>query len=131
MPVRAPQRTYQLAGVAGRTSKPAARTDLAGSFSFINEAQFVALLKNIGQNAPVTLPACAEVHGPKSRHDRMAADQVEDQRSPSTRARQPERRRRDVGWYMQDEERARNWRVTLRPSDRIVVGQHHAQYEPR
>src|SRR5262245_1762640 len=51
--VRAPQRTYQLASVAGPNLKAGCGgIDLfAGSFSFINEAQFVALLKNIGQNA--------------------------------------------------------------------------------
>src|SRR5262245_37520345 len=51
--VRVPQRTYQLASVAGPNLKAGcAGIDLfAGSFSYINEAQFVALLKNIGQNA--------------------------------------------------------------------------------
>jgi conjugative transfer pilus assembly protein TraH len=125
--VRAPQRTYQLAGVAGPNLKAGCGgIDLfAGSFSFINEAQFVALLKNIGQNALGYFFQLAL----KSMAPEIAVtiewlqDQAQKINALNVNSCQAARSVVDgtVGRYMQaDEERARNWRVTLGDfSDRI------------
>jgi conjugative transfer pilus assembly protein TraH len=125
--VRVPQRTYQLASIAGPNLKAGCGgIDLfAGSFSFINEAQFVALLKNIGQNALGYFFQLAL----KSMAPEIAVtiewlqDQAQKLNAVNINSCQAARGLVDgtVGRYMQaDEERARNWRVTLGDfSDRI------------
>lgn len=125
--VRAPQRTYQLAAVAGPNLKVGCGgIDLfAGSFSFINEAQFVALLKNIGQNALGYFFQLAL----KSMAPEIAVtiewlqDQAQKLNALNINSCQAARGIVDgtVGRYLQaDEERARNWRVALGDfSDRI------------
>jgi len=125
--VRVPQKTFQLAAVAGPNLKAGCGgIDLfAGSFSFINEAQFVALLKNIGQNALGYFFQLAL----KSMAPEIAVtlewlqDQAQKMNALNINSCNAARGLVDgtVGRYFHaDEERAKNWRVTLGDfSDRV------------
>ena len=82
--VRVPQRTYQLASVAGPNLKAGCGgIDLfAGSFSYINEAQFVALLKNTLQ---VAWEECVRASSDPVELARMCGMQLEsDGTAPTT-----------------------------------------------